>query len=150
MHHSLICKMVCSSYIWYVVHIFIFLLNQLIQIKNLSTVFGTQYSIDVGNVYFSLQNSTDNWTGHVVMAWATKTTLVEDITMDHRATKTEIKSFFTMEHSSGCRVISESDVTKGAWMYVSWHCCSWRGYLVIQLVVIMFAESRNKLSSEWC
>ena len=36
---------------------------------------------------------------------ATKTTLVEDITMDQRATKTEIKSFFTMEHSSGCRVI---------------------------------------------
>lgn len=44
------------------------------------------------------------------MAWTAN--LVEDITKDHRAAKTEIKSFITIEFSSGCRIMSRVRCSK--------------------------------------
>ena len=96
----------------------------------------------------------------MVMAWATKTTLVEDIIMDHRTTKT--KRFFIMDHSSGCRIISGSHGAKEPWVYVTWHWCSWRGYLVTLLAVISLqspgtrdpvndtSAQMHSLNLQWC
>ena len=96
----------------------------------------------------------------MVMAWATKTTLVEDIITDHRTTK--IKRFFIMDHSSGCRIISESHGAKEPWVYVTWHWCSWRGYLVTLLAVISLqspgtrdpvndtSAQMHSLNLQWC